>query len=693
VTETVADRAFARGPKPESRATEIARDVIGAAGPALLFGIRLWVSVCLALYVAFWLQLDNPSWAGATAAIVCQPHVGASLRKGWYRMIGTLVGAVFIVVLTALFPQDRVLFLGGLALWGGFCALSTTVLRNFAAYAAALAGYTATIIASDALGATGGPNANEVFTLAVTRANEICIGIISAGVVLAGTDFGTARRELAGSFAALSAEITGRFLSMLTAAGPNMPQTHDERRELVRRVVALDPMVDMAKGESSQIRYHSPVLQSAMDGLFAALVAWRAVAVLLAAMPKHRAKQDADGVLDVIPTELRAARHGVPPEWNTAPGDMRGCCDEVGQQLENLPAATPALRLLADETAKLLAGISNALDALALLTGAPIRIPPRHTKVRIRVADWLPALVNAGRAVLSISAVALFWIATEWPSGGMAITFAAITVILYTPQADRAYDLALTYVIGTMFGMVLTAVLAFAILPKLETFEAFCIALGVYLVPIGALTLQPWQTMVFSAMIVQFVPLLSPNNQMNYDTVQFYNTALAILAGTAVGALSFRLLPSFSPGFRTRRLLSSTLRELRHVAESSAAWTVAELEGRIYGRLQVLPDEAEPIERAHLLAALTVGSEIIRLRDIAPRFGSGFGSRLETAFAAIRVGDSRTATARLAELDARLATPRHHSDASKALRARASICAMAQALEEHSAYFDARGLR
>ena len=56
-----------------------------AAGPPLLFGVRLWASVCLALYVAFWLQLDNPYWAGTSAAIVCQPQLGASLRKGWFR--------------------------------------------------------------------------------------------------------------------------------------------------------------------------------------------------------------------------------------------------------------------------------------------------------------------------------------------------------------------------------------------------------------------------------------------------------------------------------------------------------------------------------------------------------------------------------------------------------------------------------
>jgi uncharacterized membrane protein YccC len=180
-------------PGPPQTGSLAARRVAGAlrsVGPPLLFGLRLWASVCLALYVAFWLELDNPFWAGTTAAIVCQPHLGASLRKGWYRMIGTLVGAVVIVVLTACFPQARAPFLIGLALWGAGCALVATLLHNFASYAAALAGYTAAIIAADELGATGGPNADAVFLLAVYRASEICIGIVSAGIVLAGTDLG-----------------------------------------------------------------------------------------------------------------------------------------------------------------------------------------------------------------------------------------------------------------------------------------------------------------------------------------------------------------------------------------------------------------------------------------------------------------------------------------------------------------------
>src|SRR5689334_14723803 len=101
----------------------------------LLFGVRLWASVCLALFVAFWLQLDDPFWAGTSAAIVCQPQLGASLRKGWFRMVGTVVGAVVIVVLTAFFPQDRLAYLGLLALWCSICAFGAALLRNFASYA------------------------------------------------------------------------------------------------------------------------------------------------------------------------------------------------------------------------------------------------------------------------------------------------------------------------------------------------------------------------------------------------------------------------------------------------------------------------------------------------------------------------------------------------------------------------------
>ena len=183
-----------------------------------------------------------------SAAIVCQPQLGAALRKGWFRMIGTVIGAVAIVVLTACFPQDRFAYFVLLALWGGVCVFVATVLRNFASYAAALSGYTVAIVGADVLGATGGPS-SQVFMLAIFRASEICIGIVCAGIVLAGTDFGGAQRKLAASLADLAADIAGGFTRMLTAAASWKPDTQTERRELLRRVIELDPrVIDQALG-------------------------------------------------------------------------------------------------------------------------------------------------------------------------------------------------------------------------------------------------------------------------------------------------------------------------------------------------------------------------------------------------------------------------------------------------------------
>ena len=57
---------------------------IRSAVPPLLFGLRLWASVCLALYAAFWLKLDNAFWVGTPAAVPdVRPQLGYhSSREG-----------------------------------------------------------------------------------------------------------------------------------------------------------------------------------------------------------------------------------------------------------------------------------------------------------------------------------------------------------------------------------------------------------------------------------------------------------------------------------------------------------------------------------------------------------------------------------------------------------------------------------
>jgi uncharacterized membrane protein YccC len=655
--------------------------------PALIFGVRLWLAVCLALYVAFWLELDNAYWAGTSAAIMCQPTLGASLRKGWYRVIGTIIGAVAIVVLTALTVQDRFGFLFGLAVWGAACGFVATLLRNFAAYAAALAGYTAAIIAADELGATGGAN-GDAFMLAVSRASEISIGIVCAGVVLAATDFGGARRKLGAHVAALASEIAGRISRTFVLSKSEVTDTRLIRRDLLRRVIGLDPIIDEAIGEASDLRYHSPTLHAAVGGLFSALAAWRVIAVHLEQMPNDRERHEEAVIRDHLPQELRTAPiEGGAANWIEDPSRVHRACGSAMRALTALPDRAPSLRLLADRTAEAMMGLQRAANGLLLINN-PARAARRSRSAGFLMPDWLPALVNAARILVTIVAAELFWLATAWPSGASAIAFAAVAVILFSPQADRAYGMAMGFLIGTALTAVAAGIIAFAVLPGVETFFAFSLAIGLMLVPAGALMTQSWQTAVFVAMTFNFVPLLAPANPMVFNLLQFYNMSLGVTAGVGIGVLAFRLLPPLSPAFRTRRLLALTLRDLRRLAARPMPQSTTRWEARNFSRLSQLPEQATPLQRAQVLAALSVGTDIVRLAHVAHRFG--LDGDLEPALAAVARGDCLAATEGLAGFDRTLnALPDTMPGKRIRFRARGRVLALSEALAQHEAYFSA----
>jgi uncharacterized membrane protein YccC len=300
----------------------------------------------------------------------------------------------------------------------------------------------------------------------------------------------------------------------------------------------------------------------------------------------------------------------------------------------------------------------------------------------------LPAFINAVRAFVTVGAVALFWIITGWPNGAAAITWATVAVLLFSPHADQAYAGARLFTLGIGLGCAVAAILNFAVLPGEETFAGFSLALGLVLIPGGALATRAWLGPMFGAMSANFSSLLGPANQMSYDPQQFYNAALAIVAGNSAAALAICLIPPLPPAIRARRLLKLTLRDLRRLTTNRVPRSARDWEGHIYGRLAALPEQAEPIERAWLLAALSVGTEVLRLRRIAPRFGLSVA--INGALSTLASG-STLAIEGLAQIDctlAKLQLPDAVPAKAVRLRARGSIRVITEALAQHGAYFD-----
>jgi Fusaric acid resistance protein family len=183
--------------------------------------------------------------------------------------------------------------------------------------------------------------------------------------------------------------------------------------------------------------------------------------------------------------------------------------------------------------------------------------------------------------------------------------------------------------------------------------------------------------------------MLSITNGITYDASQFFNSSSAILVGVACGAIAMRILPPLSPAIRTQRLLALTLADLRRLAKRASPGRQDDWESRGVARLLAMPEQAEPVERSQLVAAVAVGKDIVRCRAVAPRFVPG--AAVDAALQALAEGRSGEAMDRLKDIDRLLAAlPRTEAASRIVLRLRASILAISGQLSEYAPYFDDR---
>ena len=145
---------------------------------AVIFSGKTFAAALLALFISFWLALDEPYWAVMAVFIVAQPDSGLVLAKGFYRLCGTAVGLLVTTAMVFALAQYGELFMAALALWIGVCAFAARGRRGFASYAFQLAGYTAAIV-----GVPAALNPDAAYTVITARATEITLGIVCMGLV------------------------------------------------------------------------------------------------------------------------------------------------------------------------------------------------------------------------------------------------------------------------------------------------------------------------------------------------------------------------------------------------------------------------------------------------------------------------------------------------------------------------------
>lgn len=145
--------------------------------PAFRYGIKFGVAGVLAVFIALFLRLQEPTWALFTIfVLMIAQYVGAIAEKSIFRIIGTVIGAFLGYLITASFEQQPVLFLVLVGIIVGFCTAMFGQSRY--PYAFLLCGMTTVVVTSNGLG-----NPDQSWQYACWRIEEVTLGILVAILV------------------------------------------------------------------------------------------------------------------------------------------------------------------------------------------------------------------------------------------------------------------------------------------------------------------------------------------------------------------------------------------------------------------------------------------------------------------------------------------------------------------------------
>ena len=230
------------------------------------FAIRVWLATVLALFVAFWLQLESPTTAALTIGVLAEPTRGQALDKAGFRLLATVIGVVASIAITGLFSQTRDLILVAFAVWLGICVFASKLMDGYRAYAAVLSGYTVGFIATQQI-----DTPQHVFESGMARGAALVVGILSIAVVNTLLLAPDRQSRLVTQLTA----IHRRVRAYANAAFRGEPDNSTTFLALLRDIVTLRPEIPSVAFESKGGPVRSVAARSLTVGLIAELQAAR----------------------------------------------------------------------------------------------------------------------------------------------------------------------------------------------------------------------------------------------------------------------------------------------------------------------------------------------------------------------------------------------------------------------------------
>lgn len=589
---------------------------------AALFSVKCFVGAMLAYWIALRIGLTRPYWAVATAYIVAQPLAGAAVSKAVFRLIGTVLGAVAAVVLVPNLVNAPELLSLALALWLGLCLYIALQDRTPRSYLFLLAGYTASIIGFPSVEAPG-----AIFTTAILRVQEISLGIVCGSLVHAVILPQTVTRQLVTRIDAILGDVE-RWTRDALGEAQDGSLDRDRRRlaldinELhqlsihlpfdtarflprVRTVRAFQdqlslilPLASATEDRIAQLRAIG-ALSDAAEALIGRISAWLT-------MPPQDVRVRAE-ITSALVAEARALEPtaAAPLQWKDA------LLLSFAARAAELIAAHHAVRDLRDQMR------SPSRRAISPVVAEMLAQTTRRTFHRDRPAA-LRAAMGTTATILIGSA---FWIGTGWADGAGAVLISGVACALFG-ASDDPRPMILSFLWGTIIGVGLAAIYAFAVLPRVTDFVTLVAVLAPVLLLVGTFQTMPKASLITTGVVLGFINIVGLNDHYAADFAAFANGSLAQIIGTGFAAVTVGLFQVVGAERSAARIIVAGWRDLARRSDLPGRPDVTGWVSKMLDRIGLLAprlaaigeDPGRPMLDA--LQDLRVGVTVGQLRDL-----------------------------------------------------------------------------
>lgn len=607
----------------------------------IIYSLKSFAAAMLALYLASRAGLPNTFWSLLTVYVVSQPLAGMVRSKAVYRLCGTFIGSTATVFIIPTLSNAPVLLSLAMALWVSVCLFISLLDRTPRSYAFMLAGYTAALIGFPSV-----QTPDLIFNTAVTRVEEICLGILCATLVhsvilpagLSASVMGLLDKTLAD---------TRRWLAdIFSTSAPNPAETDGAisavRLKLSVDITQLRLLATHIPFDTSNLAWTTAAIRTMQDRVAELIPTLSAVEDRLQALYKAEGGWHPDvlAVQGQINQWLEANAllpAGDQARTSTAAADIdwRPSLRHAFETLETGGDGSPwtrALRIslvnyLEDLVARWQSCITLRRDInIGLHAGVMPRRRLPAIGNRVLHRDLGMALLSSLAAFIAIGLCCLFWIQIGWADGATAAMMAAVFCSFFAVMDDPvpAINMFLKY---TLWSAPISALYILVLLPVVQDFGMLVLICAPLFLILGCYSARPAKFMIAMPLLFGVAGTLSLHDTAHADVTSFINSTTAQLLGTFLAARVTRLFRSVGADWSARRIRRAIRQELVVMSSGAKAQQLQIFAIRMVDRIGLLVTRIaqDEVARHNVIARetlrdLRLGTNIIALQQVRRSF-------------------------------------------------------------------------